>query len=668
MVRVGHLSILTLVFPITLLTASAVSVQAGSTQANAPAPAPVRAVAAPVVRQAPVMQAPRQAGAPSANNFQGARVNAPNAAPTFSPVFHSPTVQMGGQTTPAIAGSGVGAAPPQPGRFSFATPAGSNGVGTSANTTAPASVSSPAVSSAPGSNSRIVFAPAAPVQTTTSAPTFSTARPTTPMVQAPQQPTRITIAPTLNHQPPSAPNSTPSPTRITLTPIQPRQNQIVAPTPNAGTVSPTTPIVQASQQPTRISITPSNNSGPSGYSTPIGYSVPSGYSAPIGYSVPSGFSVPGGSSYTTSGYMTGSSGLVSSGYMTGSSGLTGSSYSSGQGYTTSGYMNGPSGLTGSSYSSGPGYTTSGYMNGPSGLTGSSYNSGPGYTTSGYLNGPSGITGNSYNSGPGYTTSGYTNSGGYSTGLGIPVGSGLNTGASTAVGSGRSVNVSTSTATGIVAGSSRVSGVPTPARVPADNSLAPTSVTSNSAPNSALPTTPSSNAGLQQAAVKGAQAVLNAAPVVGNAAGLARDVWTGQYSNVGTDIKQTQTATTNYLSQYMTPNSTLYNLTNVLDKPAGQAAVKGAQAILNAAPVVGNAAGLARDVWTGQYSNVGTDIKQTQTATTNYLSQYMTPNSTLYNLTNVLDKPAGQAAVKGAQAVLNQAAKLPSWLNSVLPQN
>src|SRR5258708_27812201 len=116
-----------------------VVVQAARPQARAPPPAPVRAVAAPVVRQAPVMQAPRQApvmqaprqaGAPSANNFQGARVNAPalNAAPTFSPAFHSPTVQMGGQTTPAIAGSGVGAAPQQPRRFNFATPAGSGGV------------------------------------------------------------------------------------------------------------------------------------------------------------------------------------------------------------------------------------------------------------------------------------------------------------------------------------------------------------------------------------------------------------------------------------------------------------------------------------------------------------------------------------------------------------
>jgi hypothetical protein len=372
--RFGHLSIVRLVLPMAVMAMSAASVQAGSTQAAAPAPAPVRAVAAPVVvRSAPMMQAPRQGGAPPAANFQGVRTNAPapNVVPTFSPTF-----QTGGQTTPMISGSGVGAPPQQSGRFNFSSPPGSGSAPSSPNTPA----SSPVVNSAPVSNTRPVFTPAAPLQTTMPAPKFSTAGPTTPMVPAPQQPTRITIAPAPAQSPPT-PNFVPSPTKITLTPVQPRQNQIAAPAPNLTVAGPTTPAALAPQQPTRISVTPASNA------------------------VPGGSSVPGGSGYQTSGYTNGG-GYTASGYMTGSSGLTSSGYNSGSGYTTSGYINGPSGLTAGSYNAGSGYTTSGYMTGQSGLTSSGYNSGSGYTTSGYMNGPSGLTAGSYNAGSGYTTSGY----------------------------------------------------------------------------------------------------------------------------------------------------------------------------------------------------------------------------------------------------------------------
>jgi hypothetical protein len=156
-------------------------------------------------------------------------------------------------------------------------------------------------------------------------------------------------------------------------------------------------MVQASQQPTRITITSVNNV------------------------VPSGSSIPGGSGYTTSGYTNGG-GYTTSGYVIGPSGLKSSGYSSGSGYTTSGYVNGPSGLTSSSYNSGPGYTTSGYMNGPSGLTGSSYSSGVGSTASGYMNGASKITGSGYSSGLGYATGGYTVSSTPTASKGIPTSS------------------------------------------------------------------------------------------------------------------------------------------------------------------------------------------------------------------------------------------------------
>jgi hypothetical protein len=310
--RVGRLSVLSLVFPVTALAVSVASVQAGSTQNNAPAPAPV------VVRQAPAMQAPRQGGVPPANNFQGGRANAPapNAVPTFSPAFHSPTVQMGGQTTP---NSGVGASPQQSGRFNFEP------------SSAAVSASSPA--QAPNSPAgRMVFAPASP-------------GPTGPMAPVSQQPTRITIAPAPIQSSPAL-NSSSSPTRITLTPVQPRQNEIVTPAPNVSVAGPTTPAVLTPQQPTRITIAPANNG------------------------VPSGSSIPGGSGNRSGGYANGPSGLVSGGYSSGAgytaggytngpSGLTSSGYNSGVGSTASGYTNGASGLKSGGYSSGFGNTDGG---------------------------------------------------------------------------------------------------------------------------------------------------------------------------------------------------------------------------------------------------------------------------------------------------------------------
>ena len=279
--RVRYLSVLRLVLPMVVLAASVASVQAGSAQA----PAPVRAV---VARPAPpMMQAPRQAGAAPANNFRGTGINAPppNAAPTFSPRF-----QMGGQMTPVISGSEVGAAPQQAGRFNFAPPPGSGGLGGSSNTTAPASASSPPA--------RVVFTPAPPVQTTMTAPKFSTAGPTTPMVQAPQQPTHITIAPTPNPQSTPATNSIPAPTRITLTPIQPQQNQIATPALSAAVAGPTTPMVQA-PQPTRITIAPTSNpQSPSppnsgGYNSGAGIPVAPGINSWPGITASGNNSAPG---------------------------------------------------------------------------------------------------------------------------------------------------------------------------------------------------------------------------------------------------------------------------------------------------------------------------------------------------------------------------------------
>jgi len=160
---------------------------------------------------------------------------------------------------------------------------------------------------------------------------------------------------------------------------------------------------------------------------------------------------------------------------------------------------------------------------------------------------------------------------------------------------------------------------------------------------------------------------NPSPAVTEAVAVVQDIRNGNVGQLPQDIKQTQATTTTYLEGKMTsPNTALYKATDVLDKPAGQAVVKGAQEILNVAPVIGNAVGLAKDV-AANPGNLGSDIKQTQTATTNYLATYMAPNSALYKATDVLDKPAVQAVVKGAQGVLNEAPKLPSWLSSVLPQ-
>jgi hypothetical protein len=73
---------------------------------------------------------------------------------------------------------------------------------------------------------------------------------------------------------------------------------------------------------------------------------------------------------------------------------------------------------------------------------------------------------------------------------------------------------------------------------------------------------------------------------------------------------------------MTPGSALYKATDWVDNSqAGRVAVQRAQQILNAAPAIGDAAALAKDVWTGNYGNLGQDIKQTQADTTNYFQQY-----------------------------------------------
>jgi hypothetical protein len=246
---------------------------------------------------------------------------------------------------------------------------------------------------------RTVFSTVSPGPTATAAPTG----PTTPIVQPSQQPTRITIAPTPNVQSASTPNVIPLPTRIILSPVATRQNQVEVPTSNPSVVGPTTPMVQATQLPTRISIIPSSSSGPGSYSASGGQPIPGSSS----YST-SGYII-GPSALTSSGYNSGP-GYTTSGYMNGPSGLAGGSYNSGPGYTTSGYVNGPSGRTAGSYGAGPGFTTSGYINGPSGLMGSSYSSGVASTASGYMNGASKVTGTSYSSGAGYTTGGYTVSG------------------------------------------------------------------------------------------------------------------------------------------------------------------------------------------------------------------------------------------------------------------
>ena len=348
--RVGHLSVLRLVLPMVVLAASMASVQAGSAQA----PAPVRAV---VARPAPpMMQAPRQAGAVPATNLQGTRINAPppNAAPAFSPRF-----QMGGQTTPAMSGSGVGAPPLQAGRFNFAAPPGSGGLGGSSNTTAPASVPSPPA--------RVVFTPAPPSPTTINPPVekFSTAGPTTPMVQAPQQPTRITIAPAPNSQSTSAPNSIPLPTRITLTPIQPQQNQIATPALSASVAGPTTPMVQSSQ-PTRITIASPSN--PQSSSAPNSEGYNSGAGMPI---APGINSRPG---ITASGYNS------APGISTGPGIASGTGIRSGGGIPVESSLNSGSGLrslpaaSATTYDSGPGIRV-----GP-GLAARSYNSGSGITS------------------------------------------------------------------------------------------------------------------------------------------------------------------------------------------------------------------------------------------------------------------------------------------------
>src|SRR6266567_4573224 len=143
--RMGHLSVLRLVLPMAVLAASVSFVQAGSTQAAAPAP--VRAVVAPVVvRSAPIIQAPRQGGTSPANNVRGVRANvpAPNAAPMFSPTF-----QTGGQTTPMTSGT----PPQQAGRFTFVPIPNSN---SPTNSSSSNSQTLPAQNSAP-SPARITF-------------------------------------------------------------------------------------------------------------------------------------------------------------------------------------------------------------------------------------------------------------------------------------------------------------------------------------------------------------------------------------------------------------------------------------------------------------------------------------------------------------------------------
>jgi hypothetical protein len=112
-----------------------------------------------------------------------------------------------------------------------------------------------ATMAAPSSSAHVLPAPTPRV---TPSPTLSTNTSATTPRNVPAQtssasPTRMSIAPPV---PTETHNLGTSPTRITLSPIEPRQNQIVITSPNAAVAGPTTPMVQASQQPTRISIAP----------------------------------------------------------------------------------------------------------------------------------------------------------------------------------------------------------------------------------------------------------------------------------------------------------------------------------------------------------------------------------------------------------------------------
>lgn len=241
-----------------VLTGSAASVQAGST--NAASTATVRPVAAPIVTRpaATLQQAPRITGAAS-NNSTGARiiVPSPNAVPAFSSTF-----QTGGQTTPMVSGTTVGTTPQQPGRLNFAPTPSLGSPGTSTGTHASSSPSAGYTFSTNTSGMVQVFQNGQLISTGTAQNATQQYGYRVPAVTAtPTSGGPLTLSPaassnsTVNSQVTPAQGSAAASGRITFAPIA---TQPLTPTPSMAVAGPTTPMTQTNQQPARINATPNS--------------------------------------------------------------------------------------------------------------------------------------------------------------------------------------------------------------------------------------------------------------------------------------------------------------------------------------------------------------------------------------------------------------------------